>query len=158
MASGLPTRGGDVGSALLLQVMSHTNPQKAKAYWARYHRKHRARICARARKRYSAKRAECLAKVKRRASANPDKVKANQLRVRYGITLNEYKRLHRLQRGRCAICRGKSSVRGRDLSVDHCHRTGRVRGLLCAHCNFALGLFKDSLDILRRAEHYLSCE
>jgi hypothetical protein len=41
------------------------------------------------------------------------------------------------------------------LSIDHCHNTGKVRGLLCDHCNKGLGLFKDNIDYLNKAIEYL---
>jgi hypothetical protein len=55
------------------------------------------------------------------------------------------------QRGCCAICELRPSV----LYVDHCHTTGRVRGLLCANCNFGLGDFGDSSARCTRAGEYL---
>jgi len=68
----------------------------------------------------------------------------------YRITLEGFQRLYRKQGGRCAICRRE----GR-LQIDHDHRTGRVRGLLCRECNVALGLLRDSLESLRAAVRYL---
>jgi hypothetical protein len=52
----------------------------------------------------------------------------------------------------CQICNTKDR---RELNVDHCHTTGKVRGLLCDNCNKALGLFKDSTDLLAKAANYL---
>lgn len=56
------------------------------------------------------------------------------LRKLYGITLEQYQELLAKQDGRCAICK-----RDRPLSVDHCHTTGRIRGLLCSSCNIVVG-------------------
>lgn len=61
------------------------------------------------------------------------------------------------QEGRCAIC-GRDLKPGRGTHVDHCHRTGAVRGLLCSKCNPALGLFEDNVDALIRAAEYLRGE
>lgn len=77
----------------------------------------------------------------------------------YGISESEYASMLTDQGGVCAIC-GKfetSTYRGklRELAVDHCHESGVVRGLLCNQCNAALGKFKDSPDILRKALDYL---
>lgn len=78
------------------------------------------------------------------------------LQKTYGITAREYDDLLAKQSGVCAICsqpeRGK---RNRYLAVDHCHRTGVVRGLLCTHCNRALGLFGDSQSVLANAISYV---
>jgi len=84
-----------------------------------------------------------------------------QLKKKFGLTLDVYEAILEHQGGVCAIC-GKAetminsgSKRLQPLAVDHCHKTGRVRGLLCAKCNHALGNFDDSTALLRRAIKYL---
>lgn len=69
----------------------------------------------------------------------------------------QYEVLFELQGGRCAICNtpSGSNNRGDKLSVDHCHTSHQIRGLLCHKCNTALGLFKDDEDRLRAALSYL---
>jgi hypothetical protein len=59
---------------------------------------------------------------------------------------------------KCAICRAENQSNGRRtrLAVDHCHTTGRIRGLLCHRCNTALGLLQDSPELLGRAAAYLN--
>lgn len=57
------------------------------------------------------------------------------------------------QGGRCAIC-GADLATGR-MAIDHCHRTGYIRGLLCRDCNLGLGLFRDNMHNLKRAAKYL---
>lgn len=59
------------------------------------------------------------------------------------------------QGGTCAICE-LPEISGRSLAIDHCHETGRVRGLLCNRCNRALGLMKDDPERLLRAINYLA--
>lgn len=71
---------------------------------------------------------------------------------KYGLTIQDYRRMIKKQKGMCAICFGKSI---RALAVDHHHKTGQVRGLLCGSCNAALGLAKESSDILLRCIEYL---
>lgn len=76
-----------------------------------------------------------------------------RLQREYGISLAQYNKVLKYQGGACAICR---SPPGRTrLSVDHCHRTGLLRGLLCHRCNRAIGHFQDSAEKLERAAHYL---
>lgn len=87
------------------------------------------------------------ARRKRRSSHN------YHLRKNYGITINDYERILQAQKGRCAICRGGTSKR--HFAVDHNHRNGRVRGLLCARCNTALARFMDSTVNVGRAYKYL---
>ncbi len=79
---------------------------------------------------------------------------------KYGITPEDYTKMIIEQDNKCKIC-GKEEVDKnahgnlRTLSVDHCHDSGQVRGLLCNKCNRALGYFKDSIDTLKEAIKYL---
>lgn len=83
-----------------------------------------------------------------RASAKRRRIERN-----YGITIEQYEEMKRIQNGLCAICLKKPPP-GR-IAVDHCHATGKIRGLLCIACNLILGNGKDSPDILRAAADYL---
>lgn len=81
------------------------------------------------------------------------------LKRTYGITGDDYHVMYSNQSGRCAICEGegftldpKHKLR---LVVDHCHATGKVRGLLCHNCNRALGLLKDDTKRFKTAIAYL---
>jgi hypothetical protein len=81
-------------------------------------------------------------------------VRARSRKSLYGITDDDYKRLLEEQGGVCAIC---GSSRGwRELCVDHCHDTKRVRGLLCSNCNTGLGFFLDNPALLIAANEYLA--
>lgn len=87
---------------------------------------------------------------------DPEKDRRRKLLSLYGITLEEYARLLRRQKGRCAVCRtAKPGGLYNIFQVDHDHKTNKVRGLLCAACNRALGLFKEKEKIVRRAADYL---
>jgi hypothetical protein len=66
----------------------------------------------------------------------------------------DYESLFARQTGRCAICRREPPA-GRRFARDHCHATGRIRGLLCYQCNSLLGLAADRPEILCRAASYL---
>jgi hypothetical protein len=86
---------------------------------------------------------------------HPEVIYASNLK-RYGITLADYDQMLKRQKGVCAICKKpETHSRQRRLSVDHNHETGEVRGLLCARCNRALGMFNDNPDLLRSAARYL---
>ena len=78
------------------------------------------------------------------------------LRKRFGISLEQYETMLQQQNGGCAIC-GASVGRkdGWRLAVDHNHKTGKVRGLLCTNCNSGIGRFKDSAELLLKASSYL---
>lgn len=72
----------------------------------------------------------------------------------YGMALDEYDVLFAAQGGLCLIC--SRPVEGeRGLAVDHCHKSGKVRGLLCRPCNSALGLFEDSIERMQNAIAYV---
>jgi len=73
---------------------------------------------------------------------------------KYGITLSNYDEMLNKQHGVCRICGEIPSGRF-SLSVDHNHETGKVRGLLCGKCNFAIGLMRDNPDLLRKSAQYL---
>ena len=92
-------------------------------------------------------------------AANPDYFKDKDLKKYYGVTLDWYKEQYAKQGGACAICNKPetSVIRGKVLSlaVDHCHDTGKVRGLLCIPCNQGIGMLKHNRDLLQKAIAYL---
>lgn len=88
------------------------------------------------------------AKRRRRKSAHNA-----HLRSSYNLTYEEYEILLAAQGGTCAICDGGTSKR--HFAVDHNHRTGQVRGLLCARCNTALARFMDKQENVERALGHL---
>lgn len=67
----------------------------------------------------------------------------NELKRLYGLTPDDYRALLDAQSGRCAICRREHCGPGFQLHVDHCHGSKKIRGLLCAKCNTAIGLLDD---------------
>lgn len=75
----------------------------------------------------------------------------------YGLNFADYEARLSEQNGVCAICKSEPPKHHKKrLNIDHCHTTGRVRGLLCDACNRALGLFKDSPDLMHKAISYLA--
>ena len=75
------------------------------------------------------------------ARSNRTKQRAYARAAKYGITNAEFLSMFTKQHGVCAICR-KPNSGGRQLAVDHCHTTGRVRGLLCTRCNLRVGVYE----------------
>lgn len=87
---------------------------------------------------------------------NPEKRKDQRLRLAHGISRVDFLEMLALQHNRCAICGFSSEKHGKLFPVvDHCHKTGQIRGLLCMNCNQALGKFQDSIDLLMSAAMYL---
>lgn len=82
------------------------------------------------------------------------KYRNHRIKRVYGITEREYKALYASQGGVCAIC-GLPAKDKQPLYIDHCHDTGKVRGLLCSSCNSGIGYFKDDLDLIASASSYL---
>ena len=82
------------------------------------------------------------------------------LKTKYGLDWDAYESMYTKQRGRCAVCRITISLTDKDNShtvacVDHDHEIGHIRGLLCNHCNRAIGLLKDDSSIAMRMVNYL---
>ncbi len=75
------------------------------------------------------------------------------IKKKYGVTPEEYHTQLEMQGGGCAICGDKQN--GKRLAVDHCHKTGRARAILCVKCNTGLGAFKDKPKLLLEAAKYL---
>lgn len=85
-----------------------------------------------------------------------EKDRENKLQRKYGIGIIEYNKMLVKQEGKCCICGTINPGNGQtNFAIDHNHKTGEVRGLLCRPCNQALGLFKDSPEILEKATTYL---
>lgn len=117
-------------------------------YHNKYYAANRAKIVARA-----------CAQVKKRWETDPEyrnhRRNKNYIRF-YGITLDQYNEMLMSQNNSCAICK-TPQVEGtkKRLCIDHCHDSKIVRGLLCYECNFALGKFKDDVNLLKAAIEYL---
>lgn len=82
-----------------------------------------------------------------------DQTHGTHLKKRYNITIQDYYKMFDAQGGKCWICRGGTSKNY--LATDHDHKTGEVRGLLCANCNKVLGRFRDDPKRFRKAATYL---
>ena len=91
---------------------------------------------------------------KSRKDVDPNKVRTeyrNGHLKKHGLTPEDYDTQYALQEGKCQIC----GVFKSKLYVDHCHRSKKLRGLLCSVCNLGIGHFKDSPEILMKAAEYL---
>lgn len=73
----------------------------------------------------------------------------------YGTTEEEINKLKEVQEYKCGICKQDLDKLSQKYHIDHDHRTGKIRGLLCFKCNIALGHFNDSLDLLYLAVEYM---
>jgi hypothetical protein len=74
----------------------------------------------------------------------------------FGLTIEDYETMLKSQNKQCAICGTLQCTSGKRLAIDHCHLTGRIRGLLCLRCNQAIGKFNDNYFLLQQAADYVS--
>lgn len=96
---------------------------------------------------------------RRRVSENPEKYRKSyrkqSVKRTYGLSNEEFERLVENCKNCCMICGRHSSEQEKELHVDHCHKTGKVRGLLCSRCNTGIGMLGDNADSVKRALEYL---
>lgn len=102
------------------------NPHKAYLIGKRHHQRYRARY--------------------------PEKFRKNYLKSRHSLSIEDYNNTLIKQNNLCAICHKPYE---KVLHVDHCHKTGLRRGLLCSHCNRGIGCFFDDTEIMKKAIDYL---
>lgn len=139
-----------------------SNPEKVKAYsrmWNLQNPEKRRNLKRLYRQRHPQRAAEQVRKAVRKkwdTKYRPDRWR-RWLQEKYGITEAQFDAIVQKQKNRCAICKNVQSQGPRrpNLCVDHCHVTGRVRGLLCFKCNVMLGAIGDSQKTLRAAIRYL---
>jgi len=90
---------------------------------------------------------------------NPDKMKCylrkSRLKKMYGVSLDDYNKMFNEQKGCCWICGKHQSQENRALSVDHNHKTGEVRKLLCGECNLLVGQIEKNINIIDDVFNYL---
>ena len=81
--------------------------------------------------------------------------RTRDLKYKYGLTELDYNKMLIEQGSRCGICSRHQTEFDRNLSVDHDHKTGKIRKLLCMQCNQGLGLFREQPELLAKAIDYL---
>lgn len=86
---------------------------------------------------------------------NYEEDKSRKLKKEYGIDYAQYLELLQTQNGKCAICGTSSTGKRKAFHVDHCHKTGKIRGLLCGNCNSGIGNLRDDVGLLEQAIKYL---
>jgi len=131
--------------------------QKLKEYSRQYYLLNKDRIISRIKE--TSKTEEFKEKRKVFNKGRKEKNREVYYKKRYGITLMQYNQLLTIQNNTCAICKiAETEIKhGRNtyLAVDHCHISGKVRGLLCYKCNSLLGFVNDKIETLKNAIKYL---
>ena len=84
------------------------------------------------------------------------KYRSIELLRKFGLSHADYENILAKQNGVCLICqRYRVASNKYHMTIDHCHKTNKIRGILCTWCNKAIGLFEDNLELLERAKKYL---
>lgn len=99
-----------------------------------------------------------LAEKKTRKLSGKSYIEARKsmIKRKYNLSLEDFDNMLLLQNKKCKICGAtESNHKSSVLYIDHCHKTNKVRGLLCHHCNYGLGGFRDNIDFLKSAILYL---
>lgn len=137
------------------------NPDKEKEHQRKYYLKHKEQKNERMKKQYLKNKDKIKERQEKYRLKNKDKIKEYNLIRNYNVTQEQYEQMVISQDGKCAIC-GKEETRinnksGKiqNLSVDHDHKTGKVRQLLCNICNNVLGRINDDPDIAIKLARYL---
>lgn len=99
-----------------------------------------------------------VARNKERREKNPGKSISYDLQRYFGINIDDYNKMVIEQDFKCKICGDHQLFLKRRLAVDHCHKTGKIRGLLCNACNTGLGKFKDDPTVLQSALNYINTD
>ena len=87
---------------------------------------------------------------------NKAKLRDNHLQSQFGLTHDDYEKILAEQNGVCWICKEHRVAKNKEyMAIDHCHSSGKIRGILCNWCNKALGAFRDDIDLLKNAIEYL---
>jgi hypothetical protein len=128
--------------------MPHKDLEKRRAYHRAWCKRNRAKVNGYKPKASETKRYQAILRTNRLSIR---RVKLRKL----GLTLDDFDALLKRQRHRCAICCTNNPNKG-NWCLDHDHRTGKLRGLLCHNCNASLGLLKDSRQTIKRMLNYLS--
>jgi Recombination endonuclease VII len=132
-----------------------THKQAITAYEMAHRKANKEAIAARKKAYYDLNKERASASAKNQPGRKR-RLRENDLRRIYGMTLNQYDELLRLCHNRCVGCNMEFGIaKGSVPHVDHDHESGRVRGLLCGHCNKVLGLAKDNPEVLRNLTSYL---
>ena len=132
----------------------------------KYRKEYACKKCVNVRRRafYLQNREYKIKKAKEYRIKNRETVLHNKRKQNFGITTEQFKNMLLKQNGTCAICkktetstinRGENATKTNSLSVDHSHKTGAIRGLLCGRCNRGIGYFKDDIKLLYSAAKYL---
>jgi len=106
---------------------------------------------------YQSNKIKLALKRKQYYKTHKQEAKNNYLLLKYNISLKQYNDMFNKQQGCCIVCGRHQSECVHTLVVDHCHLTGKIRGLLCNRCNLVIGFIKDNSKLAIAIANYLKC-
>jgi hypothetical protein len=132
------------------------NSEKRKLKEKKYREENKETIHKKHAEQYQNNKEKLKTKGKEYYKKNKETIRKQNLLKLYNFSIEQYDIMFEEQKGCCKICGKHQSELNQKLSIDHCHKTGKVRGLLCKHCNHGLGKFKDDVNLLKIAIDYLN--
>jgi hypothetical protein len=136
--------------------------EKIKQYQIEYREKNKDKIKKQRKKYYQRNKKEILKKQKKHREKNKKRRNTYRIKKKYNINNKQYINMLKIQNRCCAICYNKETIINKHtgkikaLSIDHDHKAGKVRGLLCSKCNKMLGTVNENIFILKNAIDYLN--
>ena len=131
------------------------NKEKTKVRNKTYRENNKERLLANYKTYYEKNKEKIKARHRTYYKKNKDRVRNKELKRNFGISLHEYNLMLTEQKGKCSCCGIHQNELTKKFAVDHDHDTGLIRGLLCNHCNLAIGMLGDNLEGLMKALNYL---
>lgn len=135
------------------------DPEAFRARMRAYYAANREKRCERTREDRKKNPEHYRAYDKLRNSKDPKRARKNNLKRKFGITIEQYEAMLTAQDGHCATCPTGEKINklGQtvSLAIDHCHKTGVIRGLLCGNCNVSIGMVNDNIDRLKALIAYI---
>ena len=132
------------------------NKEKIKANNKKYSLEHKMKIINRYKKYYQNNKEKIKVKNKKYRDTHKEWKKEYQLKRKYGLSISDFNNMLLAQNMRCAICNEPFDLNNpHSIHVDHNHKTGKIRGILCSNCNWAIGYFKDNPEYIDNASKYL---
>ncbi len=146
--------GNREAAAIIKKRYYEKNKEVIIAKGIKYNKDNKECIAISQKKWYEENKERLLKGCKEYRGSNEEALRDKDLKRFYGISSSDYEEMLVKQGGVCLLC-NEECTSGKRLAVDHCHVTGKVRGLLCGKCNRGLGMFNDNIAVLLKAAEYL---
>jgi len=140
-----------------MKIYRENNKEKVAKSRAKYYQESKEEYTEKRKEYYQKNKEAIIAGVKKYRENNLEQIKERKRKKNYGIEPGTYDKMLLEQDNKCCVCYIELD-QCKQISIDHCHKSGDVRGLLCSRCNLMLGMVEDNIDILQSAINYLAKE